>query len=825
MSETAPIILIIDDNAEDRALFRRYLSQRYEFIEEASGRQGMAAALRLNPVCILVAEPLPDMAGHEFLAELQRQSEITPWPVVTVFGDGGESVALQALRQGAQDYLVKRDLSAETVEQVVNNAMERAATLRQLALLRRELDHERAERERVEAALRENTWQQQLLVELSETIRRIEEPDELLFAVVQTIGEHLQVRRCLFVEIDTGRDWAVIRREYCQDVPPVPSEYKVSDYSAEARAEMEAGRTVVNHDAQSDPRTAAIYEKTYQPYGERAYIAVPLLREGRWVSVLWVSTDTPREWNAAEIALLETVAERAWLAIENARLKAATQIAFGQVRESEQRYRSLFDNNLDPIFSLDAEGYFIAANSAAQHVSGYTLEALRTLHFLRLCPPEGREEAAQVFRDALCRRCRDFETVMIRKDGAQIDLFITGAPVIVDGEVVGVSCIARDITVHKAAERTLLESKYMLALAMRGGRMGAWWRDLETNSVWWGPELEALFGVAPGGFSGTEAGFYDFVHGDDRPIIAREVEQAIMERRDYLIEFRFHHTDGSTRWMEGRGRAVYSPEGQPLRLYGIGIDITERKQAEEALRQAHQELEQRVAERTAELEQSLQELNEFTYIASHDLKAPLRAVKNLAGWVISDAADRLPESSKTHLAKIQNRIERMDRFLDDLLVYSRIGRDYYQRVESVDVALLVKELVEALAPPPGFTISIQEGMPTLKSQRLVLEIVFKNLIDNAIKHHHRPDGQVQIRAQETDQFIEFAVTDDGPGIDPMFHHRIFQIFQTLRPRDTVEGTGAGLAIVKKAIESQGGTIQVISAEGEGTTFRFTWPKA
>jgi PAS domain S-box-containing protein len=696
--ETAPIILVIDDKPEDRALFRRYLSQNgdqvYELVEEASGSQGVATALRLNPACILLADSLPDMGGLEFLAELQRQGEIIRWPVIMVIGAGSEAVAGQALRQGAQDYLVKGDISPETLRRVVKYAIERAAMVRQLAQQGQALESHLA-------ALRESEWQQRLLVELSETIRRIEEPDELLFAVVQTIGEHLQVRRCLFVEIDTGLDWAMIRREYCRGVPPVPSEYRVSDYSAEARAEMETGLTVVNHDAQSDPRTAAIYEKTYQPYGERAYVAVPLLREGRWVSVLWVSTDTPREWEPAEIALLETVAERAWLAIENARLKTATQAALGQVRENEQ----------------------------------------------------------------------------------------------------------------------------MLALAMRGGRMGAWWRDLDTNQVWWSPELEALFGVEPNGFSGTEMGFYEFVHPDDRPVIARQVEQAVREHKDYLVEFRFHHTDGSMRWMEGRGRAVYSAEGQPLRLYGIGIDITERKQAEEALRQVHQELEQRVAERTAELEQSLQELNEFTYIASHDLKAPLRAVKNLANWVVSDAADRLPEASKIHLAKMQNRIERMDRFLDDLLTYSRVGRDYYQRVERVDTVALIKEIIETLALSPGFAISIQTDLPVLKSQRLLLEIVFKNLIDNAIKHHHRADGQVQIRARELDHFIEFSVTDDGPGIDPMFHHRIFQIFQTLRPRDMIEGTGAGLAIVKKAVESQGGTIQVISAEGEGATFRFTWPKA
>jgi signal transduction histidine kinase len=164
------------------------------------------------------------------------------------------------------------------------------------------------------------------------------------------------------------------------------------------------------------------------------------------------------------------------------------------------------------------------------------------------------------------------------------------------------------------------------------------------------------------------------------------------------------------------------------------------------------------------------------------------------------------------------------KFLDDLLIYSRLGRDYYQGQERLDTGALITEIVEVLAPPPGFTLTVQENMPVLTAPRLLLELVFKNLIENGLKHHHRAEGRVWVSAREFADFIEFSVTDDGPGIAPEFHGRIFEIFQTLRPRDEVEGTGAGLALVKRAVESQGGEISVISAEGQGTTFRFTWPK-
>jgi PAS domain S-box-containing protein len=246
------------------------------------------------------------------------------------------------------------------------------------------------------------------------------------------------------------------------------------------------------------------------------------------------------------------------------------------------------------------------------------------------------------------------------------------------------------------------------------------------------------------------------------------------------------------------------------------------RSAEMQLRQLNETLEEHVRERTAELERSNRELDRFAYIASHDLKAPLRAIDNLSTWLEQDVHNLLPRSSQEHLDKLRGRVQRMERLLDDLLAYSRAGRVRH-RPQLVETGPLVCSIFELQSPPAEFQLTVEEPMPVLYTQRVPLEAVFRNLIGNAIKHHHRPDGHVRVGARQHDDLVEFYVCDDGPGIAPEYHERIFEMFQTLQPRDQLEASGMGLAIVKKTVESAGGLLVVHSAEGEGTCFTFTWP--
>lgn len=216
-----------------------------------------------------------------------------------------------------------------------------------------------------------------------------------------------------------------------------------------------------------------------------------------------------------------------------------------------------------------------------------------------------------------------------------------------------------------------------------------------------------------------------------------------------------------------------------------------------------------------------QELDQFTYIVSHDLKAPLRGIANLSEWIEEDLEDKLDEDASKNMNLLRNRVQRMNSFIDGLLEYSRVGKDQETKT-TVDVQKLLYDIIDSLAPTPSFKIEISSKMPVIQTEVLPLQQVFSNLISNSIKHHHRDDGTITIAAVEQGKYYQFSVADDGIGIAPKDQAKIFTIFQTLAAKDTKENTGIGLSIVKKIVENQRGKIWLESALNQGTTFYFTW---
>ena len=242
---------------------------------------------------------------------------------------------------------------------------------------------------------------------------------------------------------------------------------------------------------------------------------------------------------------------------------------------------------------------------------------------------------------------------------------------------------------------------------------------------------------------------------------------------------------------------------------------------------------EQIEKRQKELERSNRDLDQFAYVASHDLKAPLRAISTLAGWLEEDLGERLAPEEREQLQLMRGRVKRMDNLVEGILQYSRVSRLEAQ-YERVDLGLLVGEVLDDLGPPAGIEIEAQKSWPTLLTRRLRLKQVLANLITNAVKYHDKKgrggwvkigcrSGEAGSSSSVSPGRIELFVTDNGPGIAPEHHQKIFQIFQTLQPRDKVESTGLGLALVSKLVEDEGGKVWVESEAGHGATFRVSWP--
>jgi PAS domain S-box-containing protein len=345
--------------------------------------------------------------------------------------------------------------------------------------------------------------------------------------------------------------------------------------------------------------------------------------------------------------------------------------------------------------------------------------------------------------------------------------------------------------------------------------------DTGGTIVYASPSIERILGYTPEELIGRNA--FDFIHPDDRTEIEELYREELASPAEMTpTEFRFQHRDGTWRTLEGTSENMLNHPA----VGGFVMnsrDITERKLALEALNESHQELELRVQERTAQFKSINKELKEFAYVVSHDLKAPLRAISQLTHWISEDYAGAFDREGRDMMDLILKRVKRMDGLIDGVLNYSRIGR-IKEHAQTLDLNTLVGELIENAMPPPHIQVGIEGELPVVRRDPIRMEQVFQNLIDNAITYMDKPAGVVKIGCEDEGTQWMFSVSDNGPGIDRPYHDKIFQIFQTLAPRDEHESSGVGLTLVKKIIEQYDGSIWVASEPGKGSTFYFTLPK-
>lgn len=321
-------------------------------------------------------------------------------------------------------------------------------------------------------------------------------------------------------------------------------------------------------------------------------------------------------------------------------------------------------------------------------------------------------------------------------------------------------------------------------------------------------EVMDALGYTAADMLGCEERWQWFVHPEDMARVRAQLTAPHAER-ELTIEYRMLHADGDYRTMREQTRAVKRPDGS-TDLLGVWTDVTSVA--------TNQLVIDRLGVR---LTRALRELEQFAYVASHDLRAPLRAVDTLSAWLEQDLAAVLSGDAKEQMRLLRGRVKRMDRLLLDLLDYARVGRTRTP-TELVDVEVLVSEIVDMSELGPLSHVAFANGLPSFVTARAPLKRVLTNLLQNAVKHNDHPMTEISIACRFRDDAYELSVTDDGPGIPKEFHERVFQIFQTLKPRDTMEGSGMGLALARRIVESAEGKLR-LSSEGRGATFTFSWP--
>jgi len=310
----------------------------------------------------------------------------------------------------------------------------------------------------------------------------------------------------------------------------------------------------------------------------------------------------------------------------------------------------------------------------------------------------------------------------------------------------------------------------------------------------------------------------------------KEIDEAVMDnscwRRyvdqleqedDVIVEGTHRRKDGSKFPVETSLKLVSYRKEQYI--IAITRDITERKRAEENRARLIRELKV-----TNEKVKTInQELRDFAYVVSHDLKAPLRGIRTLADWLFADYADKIDEKGREQINLLRARVERMHNLIDGVLQYSRVGRVREKKVR-VDLNELIPEVIDMVSPPDNIEIKVVDRLPVLECERTCIMRVFENLLSNAVKYMDKPRGRIRIGCKEEGNFWRFSVSDNGPGIEEKYFDKIFRIFQTLSSRDEFESTGIGLTVVKKIVELNGGKVWLESQVGRGSTFYFTIPK-
>jgi len=495
--------------------------------------------------------------------------------------------------------------------------------------------------------------------------------------------------------------------------------------------------------------------------------------------------------------------------------------------EQTRRLHSVLDCVVEAVAVFDAGGRLLLSNPAFDQMIGKAFAARASVderfrHY-GLFTADGRRqltvEEAPAHRAMRGELVEDVE-LLVRSPASPTDIVVsTNARCLRDasGVVIGAVVTGRDVTSRKHAERTLLEQKELLSSILDCLGEAVIVYDPDGRILLTNPAGARMMGPSASPTSTLDERLprneVFSIDGARRlskrdTAVGKALQGQSCDDQELLVRTAAQ-PDGIA--VSTSGRPLVGEGGAVLGAVVTARDITTRRAVEKEKERLMRDL-----------TRSNEELAQFAHVASHDLRAPLRAIDSLAQWLEEDLRPHFTAATAEQMRLLQSRVRRMEALIGDLLAFARVGHADVD-VGPLDLDALVAEAIDLVAPPATFRVLADVAVHHIVSAALPLKRVLLNLLANAIKHHDRPDGEVRISVRDQGPFVELEVTDDGPGIPPAFHQKVFEVFQTLKPRDTLEGSGMGLAFVKKIVEQAQGAVH-LSSSGRGATFRITWPK-
>lgn len=494
--------------------------------------------------------------------------------------------------------------------------------------------------------------------------------------------------------------------------------------------------------------------------------------------------------------------------------------------EKEEYNRALFRESTIGLALSTMDGKLIDVNLAFAAIIGRTLDESKELTYWQITPEKFLEQDAQVQENLkLTGQYGPYEKEYIHKDGHLVPVNLHGKIIELKGAKYILSSV-EDITARKLAEEKARIIEARLYKGQQIGHLGYWQQDIGSDYIWASEEAMKIYGFKPIAGELPMSTVAKCIP-DIQPV--RQASINLIEHdKKYNIELIINPADGSRlKWISAVAELEKDADGKPIRIMGVLQDITERKLVEKEIKKLNTELEQRVAERTAQLQSLNKELETFTYSVSHDLKAPLRGIDGYSKLLLDLYSGSLNEEAQTFISTIRSSTKQMSQLIDELLDYSRMERSTMrnEKIKIKELIVAITSLYKAELAAGNFTLKMNIPDIELDADSKGLTIALRNLLENAIKFsREKSNPEIEINVAQKRGLWIISIKDNGIGFDMKYHDRIFEIFQRLHRVEEFPGTGIGLAMVNKAMLRMHGNVRAESTLGIGSTFFLELPK-